>query len=59
MILAAASSPALPASLSGRLRACKQGLQLVSLDHLFLDVRELEADLLQLLRLQGFAGSLP
>ncbi len=36
MIFVPAASPALPAALSGQLRACKQGVQLVPLYHLFL-----------------------
>ncbi len=36
MIFVPAASPALPAALSGQLRACKQGVQLVPLHHLLL-----------------------
>ncbi len=36
MIFVSAASPALPAALSGQIPACKQGVQLVPLYHLFL-----------------------
>ncbi len=36
MIFVSAASPALPAALPGQIPACKQGVQLVPLYHLFL-----------------------